>query len=77
MLKYKKNVMELLKNAGYSSYFLEKNKIFGSKDLQKMRTESGMIGSKCLDRLCGLLHCQPGDLIEYIPDSDEEPRRHD
>lgn len=25
-----------------------------------------------LEALCRELHCQPGDLLEYIPDSDED-----
>ena len=68
MLKYKINVMELLKNAGYSSYFMEKNKVFGSSELQKMR-KGIVVGVAAIDRLCSLLHCQPGDLIAWMPDS--------
>ena len=69
MLKYKINVMDSLKKAGYSSYFMEKNKVFGSNTLQKMR--SGIVvGATALDRLCELLQCQPGDLIAWVPDED-------
>lgn len=25
-----------------------------------------------LDRICGVLHCQPGDLLEHIPDDPQE-----
>ena len=25
-----------------------------------------------LDAICGVLDCQPGDLLEYIPDNNEE-----
>ncbi len=25
-----------------------------------------------LNRLCRILDCQPGDLLEYVPDEDEE-----
>lgn len=68
MLKYKINVMESLKNAGYSGYFLEKNKVFSPSALQKFR-HNVVVGINSLDRLCSLLHCQPGDLIAWIPDS--------
>ena len=68
MLKYKVNVIKMLKEAGYSSYFMERNKIFGSRDIQKFR-DGVPPGPKVLDRLCTLLHCQPGDLIEWMPDS--------
>lgn len=68
MLVYKINVMKTLKEAGYSSYFMEKNKVFGSADLQKMR-KGIVVGINSLGRLCSILHCQPGDLIEWRPDS--------
>ena len=70
MLVYKENVMKMLKNAGYSSYKLERSYIFSSTELQKMR-RGKVVGIKSIDRLCTLLHCQPGDLIEWIPDSTE------
>lgn len=68
MLVYKINVMKTLKEAGYSSYFMEKNKVFGSADLQKMR-KGIVVGINSLGRLCSILHCQPGDLIAWMPDS--------
>lgn len=27
-----------------------------------------------LDRICKVLNCQPGDLYEYVPDSEEKPQ---
>lgn len=38
-------------------------------------TFAGILGRKnitmkTLDRLCELLDCQPGDLIEYVPDQE-------
>jgi putative transcriptional regulator len=26
-----------------------------------------------LEAICGALECQPGDIIEYVPDVDEKP----
>ena len=41
----------------------------GEAQIQKIRT--GEIASKeTLNTLCKLLNCQPGDIIEYIPDDD-------
>ena len=73
MLKYKENVLELLKNAGYSTYLLTKNKVFGPQTIQDMRNGK-IIGIKSLDTVCTLLQCQPGDLLEWIPDI---PENHD
>ncbi|MDD6033414.1 MAG: helix-turn-helix transcriptional regulator [Oscillospiraceae bacterium] len=25
-----------------------------------------------LNAICGVLHCQPGDLLEFVPDEEEE-----
>lgn len=67
MLRYKIDVLEKLKEAGYSSYRLRKDKIIGEAQIQKIRT--GEIASKeTLNTVCRLLNCQPGDIMEYIPD---------
>ena len=71
MLVYKQNVMKMLKNAGYSSYKLERSYIFSSTELQKMR-RGVVVGIKSLERLCTLLHCQPGDLIAWVADDAQD-----
>ena len=71
MLKYKFDVLSELKNRGYSSYKIRKEKIFGEAILQKFRTGK-IIAADNLDTLCKLLECQPGDILEYIPDDEEK-----
>ena len=67
MLKYKIDVLAALKTAGYSTYRIQREHIFGSSDIQGMK--HGVICSKNnLNKLCMLLECQPGDIIEYVPD---------
>ena len=67
MLKYKIDILEALKEKGYTSYKIRKNKIIGEAQMQKIRT--GEIASKeTLNTICRLLDCQPGDILEYIPD---------
>lgn len=67
MLRYKIDVLEALKEKGYSSYVLRRENLIGQKDLQKLR-ENKMIGFVNLDRVCSMLHCQPGKIIEWVPD---------
>lgn len=67
MISYKIDVLDALKNAGYSTYKIRKNKIFGERELQNFR-QNIVVYNQCLDRLCCLLHCQPGDLLQYTPD---------
>lgn len=68
MIKYKINIMDSLKNSGYSSYKLRKEKIFGEATMTKFRNKEH-INFDNLNILCRLLDCQPGDILEYIPDT--------
>jgi putative transcriptional regulator len=70
MLKYKIDVLPALKAAGYSSYRLRHEHIFGEGTMSSFR-RGNVADAPVIDRLCALLHCQPGDLLEYIPD--EQP----
>jgi putative transcriptional regulator len=68
MIKYKINILEELKNKGYSSYRLRKDKIFGEATIQKIRNKD-QINFDNLNKICELLECQPGDLIIYVKDN--------
>ena len=68
MLKYRVNVMEELKKAGYSSYRLRKEKVLGEATLQKIRVGSTTLTLESLGVICDILHCQPGDLVEWEED---------
>lgn len=74
MFKYKLNVMDALKNAGYSSYRLgtKGENLFGQATLQKFRTAEKLPSWEELGKLCRLLGCSPWDIVEYIPDVSEE-----
>lgn len=67
MLKYKINIMDAFKEAGYSSYRLRKDKVLGEATLQKMRIGDTSISLESLGVICDILQCQPGDLIAWIP----------
>lgn len=70
MLKYKIDILEALKEKGYTSYRIRKDKLIGEAQLTKIR--SGDIASKeTLNTICRLLDCQPGDILEYVK-SDQE-----
>ena len=65
-IKYDK-LFALLKEKGYSTYRLRKEKIVGQSILQKLR-EGGDIDTRTIKRFCALLDCQPGDIMEYVPE---------
>ena len=66
--------MNELKEKGYTSYRLRKEKIFGEATMTKFR-RNGQLNINDLDILCRLLDCQPGDLLEYVPDQETETER--
>lgn len=69
MLKYKIDILEKLKENGYTTYKLRKDKIIGESQIQKIR--NGELASKeTLNTICKLLHCQPGDILEYIEEKE-------
>lgn len=70
MIKYKIDILSKLKELGYTTYQLKKDSILNANTIQHLR-EDKLIGLKNLDIICRLLECQPGDLIEYIPDDVE------
>lgn len=67
MIKYKIDIIQALKNKGYSTYKIRKEKIFNESQLQQMR-ENKILAQDALNKVCTLLDCQPGDILEYIPD---------
>lgn len=50
---------------------MRKEKIFNESQLQQMR-ENKILAQDALNKLCALLDCQPGDILEYIPDENHE-----
>lgn len=64
-LRYKVDILTALKSAGYSTYKLRKEKLIGESVLQQLR-EGQLVSWANIDRLCDLLNCQPGDLVEYV-----------
>ena len=67
MIKYKSDIIQDLNNHGYSTYKIRKEKIFTESQLQNIR-EHKLLTQDALNRLCSLLNCQPGDILEHIPD---------
>ena len=67
MIRYKKDILSALKEAGYNTNRLRKEKILAEASIQSLR-EGRYINLQSLDKICSLLDCQPADLIEYVKD---------
>lgn len=65
MLKYDKLIARL-KAAGYTPSSLRKYSFSPSLIYRLQRGE--YVNTINIDKLCALLHCQPGDLMEYVED---------
>lgn len=64
-LIYKADILAMLKAAGYSTYRIRKEKLLSESTVQKLRRGEGVAWDN-LSAICRLLHCQPGDLLEYV-----------
>lgn len=65
MFKYKIDVLEALKGAGYSTYRLRADKLIGCQAITDIKAGK-VVGIIALETICRLLDCQPGDIIEYV-----------
>ena len=70
MIVYK-GILEQLSAAGWSTYRLQKEKIISNGTIIQIRTGKP-ISTTTIDTICSLLDCQPGDLMEYVPEQDGE-----
>ena len=71
MIRYKEglNILDALKQNGYSTYRLRKEHLLGEATLTLIR-KGELVSYENLSRLCAMLQCQPGDLMEYVPDKE-------
>ncbi len=70
MLAYKINVLESLKESGYTTTRLRKEKLLGENAIQSLR-RGEMIGMITLEKICAMLDMQPGNIIKYVEDAEE------
>ncbi len=66
-IRLKVNPLPMLKEKGYTTTRLFKEGYFGNATIQKFRMLE-KISMNELQKLCLLLDCQPGDLLEYVHD---------
>lgn len=64
-IQYKTDILSLLKEAGYSTYRLRKERLLGEATIQKLRDHEP-VSWENISTICELAQCQPGDLLEYM-----------
>lgn len=68
-ITYKTDILAALKAAGYSTYKLRKDKLLGEATIQQLRNNE-LVSWANMTKLCELLACQPGDILEYKEEQD-------
>lgn len=63
-ITYKTNILAALKRKGYSTYRLRKEKLLSEATIQAIRNNI-LVSWESIDRICSMLECQPGDILEY------------
>lgn len=69
---YKFDVPARLREAGFTSYKIRQKNLLAQGVLQSLR-EGKSISFDNLGRVCALLGCQPGDILEYVADDPQQP----
>lgn len=69
MLKYDK-LFNLLAKNGYTASKVRETGLMGQATYYGLKNGTKGLDAKTINKLCALLNCQPGDIIEYVPDED-------
>ena len=65
MIKYKFNVGDALKRAGFNMYKAKTTGLISQETLKKIKNEDTNISAKSLNSLCLILDMQPKDIFIY------------
>ena len=68
-IRYKIDILSALRDAGYSQNQIRVQKLMGQATLTQLR-RGELVSWRNIETICTLLNCQPGDILEYVP---EEP----
>lgn len=66
-LQFKGDILAALKGRGLSTYTLRKDGLLSEGAIQSIRS-CKPISWENIGKLCALLDCQPGDIMEYTKD---------
>ncbi len=66
-IEYKIKVLDALKNSGYNTNRIRKEKLFSESTLQAFR-HNKVVSLENIARICELLNCNVEDVIVYRPE---------
>lgn len=67
LIKYKFDIIDALNAAGYYRQKIKDGKLISQGSLTRIK-RGEPVSIDTIDTICRLLSCQPGDLLEYVPD---------
>jgi len=68
---YKIDILAELKSKGYTATRIREEKLIGQSYLQQIR-RGELVSWKTINTICSLLGCQPGDILEHVPDAETD-----
>lgn len=69
MIEYKmEDILTKLKEKGYPTTRLRKEKIIAEGTLTKIRAGDTNISLKTVDIICSILDCKIQDIVQYVPE---------
>ena len=68
-MKYDR-LFAMMKGKGLTTYRIRQDNIISQSALQSLR-EGKSVTVDTISALCNALDCQPGDIMEYVPDDKE------
>ena len=63
-IRYDK-LFQLMKECGLTTYKIRKENIIGQATLQSLKNNEP-VSTETISNLCRVLHCQPGDIMDYV-----------
>ena len=69
MIKYDKLISKL-KESNYTSYKMKQTRLMSQATYTALMNGTAGLSADVIDRLCKEFNCQPGDLMEWVPDEE-------
>ena len=63
-------LLKMLSERGVTSYLIKKDKVIGQATFRRIK-EGGDIDTRTIANLCAYLDCQPGDILDYVPEDQQ------
>ena len=66
-VQFRANILAMLKEKGYNTTKLRRDKLLAESTIQQLR-KGELVSWANISRICSMLNCQPGDILEYVPE---------